>query len=235
MHKSPVLAALLLALPAAAVVPQLQAPAEVREVLSSYLEIGDVADVPAQAAFERRMQREVARLLATEGYFSPRVVLRSHDDKLLLVVDPGQRSLIGSVHIEIVGDLDPERQRSLQRTWKLPAGQPFRQADWDEAKQALLAELLAVDYAAARLQDSRAEVDPEAHRVELTVVAASGPRYRFGELQISGLKRYPEELVGRFNRSVKPGEPYREDKLLALQAALQSTRLLLVGQRHPRT
>jgi translocation and assembly module TamA len=62
----------------------------------------------------------------------------------------------------------------------------------------LLAELLAVDYAAARLQDSRAEVDPEARRVDLTVVATSGPRYRFGELQISGLKRYSEELVGRF-------------------------------------
>lgn len=223
MHKPLFLAALLFAPPAAAVAPQLQAPAEVREVLRNYLEIGDVADVPAQVAFERRMQREVARLLATEGYFSPRVVLRRHDDQLLLAVEPGPRSLIGSVHIEIVGDLDPERQRSLQRTWKLPAGQPFRQADWDEAKQALLAELLAVDYAAARLQDSRAEVDPEARRVELTVVAASGPRYRFGELQISGLKRYPEELVGRFNRSVKPGEPYREDKLLALQAALQST------------
>ena len=67
MHKPLFLAALLFAPPAAAVVPQLQAPAEVREVLSSYLEIGDVADVPAQAAFERRMQREVARLLATEG------------------------------------------------------------------------------------------------------------------------------------------------------------------------
>jgi len=223
MHKPLFLATLLFAPPAVAVVPQLQAPAEVREVLGSYLEIGDVADVPAQEVFERRMQREVASLLATEGYFSPRVVLRPHDDKLLLVVDPGPRSLIGSVHIEIVGDLDPEWQRSLLRTWKLPTGRPFRQTDWDEAKQALLAELLAVDYAAARLLDSRAEVDPEARRVELTVVAASGPRYRFGELQISGLKRYSEELVGRFNSSVKPGEPYREDRLLALQAALQST------------
>ena len=223
MHKSPVLAALLLALPAAAAVPQLQAPEEVREMLSRYLEFGEVSDAPAQAAFERRMQREVAKLLATEGYFSPHVVLRQHGDELLLAVLPGPRSLIGSVHIEIVGDLDPERRESLLRAWKLPAGQPFRQADWDEAKQALLAELLAVDYAAARLQESRAEVDPEARRVDLTVVATSGPRYRFGELQISGLKRYSEDLVGRFNRSVKPGEPYREEKLLALQVALQGT------------
>jgi translocation and assembly module TamA len=77
MHKSPVLAALLLALPAAAAVPQLQAPEEVRELLSDATwNLGEVADAPAQAAFERRMQREVGKLLATEGYFSPRVVLR---------------------------------------------------------------------------------------------------------------------------------------------------------------
>ena len=54
-------------------------------------------------------------------------------------------------------------------------------------------------------------------------MATSGPRYRFGDLQISGLKRYSEELVGRFNRSVRSGEPYREEKLLALQVALQGT------------
>ena len=54
-------------------------------------------------------------------------------------------------------------------------------------------------------------------------MATSGPRYRFGELQISCLKRDSEDLVGRFKRSVKPGEPYREEKLLALQVALQGT------------
>jgi translocation and assembly module TamA len=55
------------------------------------------------------------------------------------------------------------------------------------------------------------------------VVAESGPRYRFGELRITGLKRYSADLVERLNRSVKPGDDYREDRLLALQAALQST------------
>ena len=223
MYRALAFLAALFPLPATAALPQLLAPAEVRELLNTHLEIGELADVPAQAAFERRMQSEVATLLATEGYFSPRVVLRGQDENLLLEVDPGPRSLIGSVHIEIAGDLDPARREALVSGWKLPAGQPFRQADWDDAKQSLLADLLAVDYAAARLQDTRAEVDPEARRVDLRVLAAGGPRYRFGELQISGLQRYSPELVARFNRSVKPGDAYREDQLLALQAALQST------------
>jgi hypothetical protein len=37
------------------------------------------ADAPEQAAFERRMQREVPALLATEGYFSPVVVVSERD------------------------------------------------------------------------------------------------------------------------------------------------------------
>ncbi|MBK7953668.1 MAG: outer membrane protein assembly factor [Candidatus Accumulibacter sp.] len=223
MHKPLTLVALLLTLPAVAAVPQLQAPEEVHELLATHLDLVEVADAPAQAAFERRMQREVENLLATEGYFSPRVVLQRRADELLLEVDPGPRSLIGSVAIEIDGDVEPARREALLGAWKLKSGQPFRQADWDDAKQSLLAELLAVEHAGARLQDSRAEVDPEARRVDLMVVAAAGPRYRFGELQISGLERYSAELVGRFNRSVKPGDEYREDRLLALQAALQNT------------
>jgi translocation and assembly module TamA len=224
MQKILVLAALLLALPAAAAVPQLQAPAEVRALLSEFLDLDELPDVPAQTAFERRMQVEVASLLATQGYFSPIVVLRRDAEQLLLEVDPGPRSHIGSVRLEIVGDLDPARREALNEAWKLKAGQPFRQADWDDAKQSLLADLLAVDYAGARLRDTQAEVDPEARRVDLRVVAESGPRYRFGELRITGLKRYSADLVQRLNRSVKSGDDYREDRLLALQAALQTRR-----------
>ncbi|WP_291997543.1 autotransporter assembly complex family protein [Candidatus Accumulibacter sp. ACC012] len=223
MYKFVALAALLLALPAAAAVPQLQAPEEVHQLLTNFLELGEVADAPEQAAFERRMQREVPPLLATEGYFSPQVVVREGDGKLLIEVDPGPRSTVDSVHIEILGEVDVARRETLTKSWKLKSGQPFRQADWDDAKQSLLAELLSVDFAGARLQDSSARVDPEARRVELRVVLAAGPPYSFGELKISGLKRYSAALVERYNHRVQPGEPYREDRLLALQTALQDT------------
>lgn len=223
MHKSVALAALLFALPVSAAVPQLQAPEEVRELLTNYLNLGEVTDAPSQAAFERRVRREAGNLLATEGYFSPEVTVHERHGELLVDVRPGPRSLVGKVAIEIVGEIEPARREALLSGWKLKSGQAFRQADWDNAKQSLLAELLAVDYPAGRLQDSQAEVDPEAHRVDLRVLVEPGPLYSFGELKISGLKRYSRELVERFNRTVKPGANYREDKLLAFQAALQDT------------
>ena len=216
-------AGLLSALPAFAEVPRLVAPAELRGLLANFLERPDLGDATEEAAFARRAQREAANLLATEGYFSPRVELRRDDGELVLLVESGERSLIGAVHIALLGDLTEERRASLIAGWRLKRAQAFRQSDWDEAKHALLADLLAVDYAGARLRETRAEVDPVARRVELYIVAETGPRYRFGELKISGLQRYSAALVARFNDSVKAGDNYREDRLLALQNALQST------------
>lgn len=225
LYRPLALATLLLVLPAAAIaaVPQLQAPEEVRELLDNYLVLPEIADAPEEAAFERRMRREVPALLATEGYFSPQVELVERDGELFVEVQPGPRATVGSVDIEIVGDLDKERREALVAAWKLKSGEPFRQAGWDDAKQSLLADLLSVDYAGGRLQESVAEVDPEASRVDLKVVVVAGPRYSFGKLEISGLKRYSPALIDRYNRSVEAGEPYREDKLLALQTTLQGT------------
>lgn len=216
-------AGLLSGWPVFAEVPRLVAPAELRGLLANFLERPDLGDATEEAAFARRAQREAANLLATEGYFSPRVELRRDDGELVLLIEPGERSLIGAVHIDLLGDLTEERRASLIAGWRLKRAQAFRQSDWDEAKHALLADLLAVDYAGARLRETRAEVDPVARRVELYIVAETGPRYRFGELKISGLQRYSAALVARFNDSVKVGDNYREDRLLALQNALQST------------
>ena len=44
----------------------------------------------------------------------------------------------------------------------LPVGEPFRQSAWDGAKQQLLDTVSARRYAAARIVQSRAEVDPAA-------------------------------------------------------------------------
>ncbi|MCB1931194.1 MAG: outer membrane protein assembly factor [Candidatus Accumulibacter sp.] len=223
MYRLVALAALLLTLPVSAAVPQLQAPEAVRALLTRYLDLGDVTDAPEKAAFERRMRREVPALLATEGYFSPVLVVSERAGSLWLEVDPGQRSHVDRVRIVIDGDVEPARREALIESWKLKSGEPFRQSAWDDAKQSLLADLIAVDFAAGRLQDSRAEVHPETQRVDLQVVLVAGPSYSFGELKISGLKRYSAALIERYNRSVEPGRPYSEERLLALQTALQDT------------
>jgi translocation and assembly module TamA len=67
----------------------------------------------------------------------------------------------------------------------------------------------ALDHAAAKLLDSAAEIDTETQQANLSAHYDTGPRYRFGEMQIEGLKRYSPALIERYNRELHPGEPLR--------------------------
>lgn len=206
---------LAIATPALAAGIDLRAPDEIDELLRPYL--------PEEAGSPRKLQGLLGGILNTEGYFSPRFEFHESDDGLQLKLDPGPRTTIAAVDIAIDGDIAATARAKLIDDWQLPVGQPFRQADWNDAKQQVLAELLAVDHAAAKLVDSSAEIDTETHAARLGVHYDAGPRYRFGELRYEGLQHYTPELIARYNRSVRPGEPYREDKLNALQATLQAT------------
>ncbi|WP_226472295.1 autotransporter assembly complex protein TamA [Dechloromonas denitrificans] len=204
-----------LAAPLAAGEIELQATDAISELLTPYL--------PAEAGSRHKLEEQLGEILATEGYFSPRLEFADSDDRLLLKVDPGPRTIIGQVDVTIDGPLAAETQAALIAGWPLPVGRPFRQADWNTAKQQVLGELLATEHAGARLVDSAAEIDTASQRATLSAHYDAGPRYRFGELRITGLQRYTPDLIERYNRVVHAGEPYRADRLNTLQSTLQAT------------
>lgn len=210
----------------------LVAPEPVRAFLAKHLDLpARLGGDDAQAVLTRRAGREAADLLATEGYFTPRIEVKRTTDApggLVVEVDPGPRTRVDSVTIEFHGDLAGEdaeravRRERLRADWPLKAGAAFRSADWEAAKIALLASVAAAHHAAARLVDSRAEVDPERAAARLSVVIDAGPAYRFGPLVIEGLKRYDAALV----QGLAPfaaGDVYRRDALLTFHARLQNT------------
>jgi translocation and assembly module TamA len=207
------------------------APETVREILSKYFVLPDtlLKNENERAIFMRRAQREIPELLATEGYFSSKVTLRTVTPAgvLELEVIPGQRTVVTDVNIEFSGDLSlPQTQRAervqqLRTAWSLQPGMPFRASAWDEAKAELLAQVASQDYAAARLVESSAQVDPAKASASLHVVVDSGPRFLFGDLQITGLERYEKLLVNR-RTSFSPGQRYERKLLLAFQNQLQS-------------
>lgn len=209
----------------------LSAPAPLQELLQMHFEIpAALPDDTAGAVFVRRARREIGALLATEGYFSPTVTLHpaGPGGTRKLEIDPGPRTLVSALDIEFRGDLadgdTPGRQARIDKVraaWPLVAGAPFRSPAWEEAKAALLASVASEDYAAAQIVDSRAEVDPATATARLKLVVYSGPAFRFGELEISGLGRYDKDLLVR-QMPFRPGDPYRRDLLLDFQARLQN-------------
>ena len=197
----------------------MRAPDEIAELLTPFLPDEVAPGVGGQA----RLQRLVSQILETEGYFSPQIEFAGENGDLRVTVEPGPRTLISAVDVAVDGPLAEKTRQTLIAGWELPVGQAFRQQDWNSAKQQVLSRLLAENHAAARLVDSQATIDPAARQARLMAHYESGPPFRFGELKVEGLERYSATLVERHNRTVRPGEPFREADLNALQTALQAT------------
>lgn len=224
-------AALLLSNPAAALERyRLSAPEEVLELLTQYLPDPEQSfaddDESARLGLVRRLREATRALLATEGYFSPQVTLEAGTPPVLKV-DPGVRTRVTAVDIQFSGDLaekavfQPDAER-FKRRWGLKVDEAFREQEWADAKERLLQRAQARYFAAARLTDSLADIDPEHATAALTLRLDSGPAYRLGPLQIEGLQDYKPWLIERFN-PLRVGEDYSLEGLQALQAALQAT------------
>lgn len=178
---------------------------------------------PEEALSPRRLQTQFAEILATEGYFQPVFEFKGDEEQLSVAITPGPQTYVRSITIEISGPIPADRRTALISQWKLPVGQPFRQDDWNTAKQQLLNDLLASEYADARLIDSEALIEADQASAHLRLNYDAGPRYRFGELHTDGLGQLPSDLIARYNRRVRSGTPYREEDLAALQTALRAT------------
>lgn len=165
---------------------------------------------------------------ATEGYFSAEVTadIDSSVDPWVvrLHVVPGERTRVEEVDIRFSGPVtaDGEARPVVQRVrqnWSLRRGQPFRQDDWEAAKRAAVRDLASWRYAAAKIASSEAHIDPKSAHARLTVEIASGPPFQFGEIHVTGARRYSDALVVNL-APFRTGDVYDRDKLLLYQQRL---------------
>ena len=215
---------------------EVDAPDELKKILQSGLTLVHWERDPQMTAEQLRRltddaAREARETAATEGWFSARVETRIDDSVeprvVRLRVEPGERTRVGDVHIAFRGPATDDAAakdafKRVRQTWNLRRGEPFRQADWDAAKRAAVREMAAWRYAAASVADSRATIDPQAARASLTIEIESGPPFRFGELRVSGTRRYPEATVTNLS-PIRPGDDYDRDKVLLYQRRLLET------------
>jgi translocation and assembly module TamA len=216
-----------------------RAPDGVRELLEKHLELQRyraVSDLD-EAELARLIvlaERNVRNLVGTLGYFSPDIRITregalNQRPTIVVAVDPGEATLTGPVAINFAGDIaqstdaDARAQRErIERNWRLPTGQRFTQDAWDGAKTQALRELVARRYPAGKLADSLADVDAPERRASLRVQLDSGPLYRLGAMQVSGVERYDPVLVPRLAR-LKAGDVYDQNELVEAQFRLASS------------
>ena len=182
----------------------------------------------------RKLQADIQSILSTEGYFSPHINFKknSNGDFIDVSVDAGPQTLIKDVQMQFTGALADavnagniaaiQKKKELEEAWLLPKGDAFRQSQWSEAKTQLIEALRANLYAGASLTASSANVDPETSTAVIELEIDSGAAFIFGDLQVTGLERYPTWLLDRFNPP-KKGEPYSSARLLEFQRGLQNS------------
>ena len=216
-----------------------RAPTAVREILEKHLELQRyraVTDLD-EAELERLIvlaERNVRNLVGTLGYFSPDIRITregrvNERPVIVITVEPGQATVIGPVALSFTGDIadSPDsdavaQRRNIERDWRLPTGQPFTQDGWNSAKTQALRQLVARRYPAGRLAGSLADVDAPNHTASLRADLDSGPLYRLGPMQVSGVERYDPLLVPRLAR-LNQGEVYDLNRLVEAQLRLASS------------
>lgn len=233
---------------APAVAVDVVAPPELKALLDRHLDLrrlagftrDDTVDATEWSRLIDATPAQVRDLLQTEGYFAPQVrIVREPADAALprslrVEVDPGPRTSVSRLTLEFEGDLERAASAgdggaealvdTLRRAWRLPAGAPFRNADWSDAKAAVLAQLRASGYPTAAWSGTAADVDVEARLARLFLVVDSGPQFRFGQLRIEGLQRHDPETVQNL-AGIAPGTPVTEALLLDYQERLQKAGL----------
>jgi translocation and assembly module TamA len=221
----------------------IDAPAELRGLLERYL---DLARLPAlspgeplaEAELDRLIQaapEQALELLSTEGYFDAkvsvdkRVLAAGSPVSLRMAINPGPRARIKDMRLLVEGELSRRESgaddtallllNQLRAGWALPKGRPFRNADWSDAKGALLARLRSAGYALATYSGTSARVDPERSEVSLLLVVDSGPLFLAGEPQVEGLALHSRQTVLNL-ASLQPGSPVTEALMLDFQERL---------------
>jgi len=203
-------------------------PAGLEPLLQKVLDsVGPVEsiDVEDDERLLRRLRANALEVLATEGYFAPRIDAEPDAEqktRYVLRLDLGQRARVSEVQIKLTGAIEreAERIRQLEASWELGVGRPFRDSGWSSAKTRLLNRVRERDFAAARIADSSAEVDVDGATVRLRVEIDSGPAFTLGRVEIKGLSRYQPQLIERYN-PFAPGDRYDSAKLLEFQRQLQ--------------
>jgi translocation and assembly module TamA len=215
---------------------RIEAPSDIEPLLEKhialqrYRAVSDLDDAEL-ARLIVLAETDVRELVATQGYFSPdiritREAAPGQRPVIVVAVEPGAPTRIGEVAIRFEGDIalssDEDaktQQASIRENWRLPAGQPFTQEGWDGAKTQALRGLVARRYPGGRISYSLADIDAPARSAQLGLTLDSGPLYRLGTMQVSGMERYDPLLAPRLAR-LAPGSVYDQRALIEAQQRL---------------
>ncbi len=168
--------------------------------------------------FERQIPEKVRKALAPFGYYRAQASTTLDEFepgrfRLQVAIDPGRPVRVEHLRVDIEGDGSNNKDlRKLVGAFPLHRGGVLRQDLYEEAKGGLKARALDLGYLDADFKTHVIRIDLAAHRAEIDLVLATGPRYRFGEVLLHGAPYYPERFLHRY-QSFREGDIFSHGQL----------------------
>ena len=203
---------------------------EVKSMLEEYLPLitqqqDEELDKEQVGFLAEETPDNVKTMLKTKGYFNGSVNVQDNGSSYTVAVNPGPRTKIDNVSVAILGDILSddnlaEYYQKAMANWQQPVGEYFDQDGWSGSKTSVLSAVTRKKYPLAKLSNTQATVNPNNNTADLNVTVESNRPIYFGDFEITGTRRYPENVVAGLAR-FKPGAPYNLDLLLDFQQALE--------------
>lgn len=175
-------------------------------------------------AMHARAPDEIRRALEPFGYYDPRIDAnleekKNGDFQARYRIVPGPPTRLRSVHVGVVGPGSKSAPfPGIVAAFPLRPGDVADQRPYTQTKVDLATAAADSGYLDARFKRSEILVDREHHSAAMDLVFDTGPRYRFGPVEFDST--VVNERVLRAYVTFKTGEPFRYDRLLALQSGL---------------
>src|SRR4029077_1431511 len=181
--------------------------------------------VPPDRIRRLHQQADADIQLALEpfGYYRP-TVQKSLQDLgrswvARYVINPGPAVLVRTVELRVTGEgAETPAFKEAAADFPVHQGDTLHHWPYETGKLALLTLATDSGYLDAKFDTSEVQVDRRTSTADVVVHFDTGPRFQFGPVSFEQDVLDPKFLQTRV--PFKPGDPYRGDKLLALQTAL---------------
>ena len=168
--------------------------------------------------FLRQAPEKVREALEPFGYYRPDVkVTQEGPDqgtyRVRVEVVPGEPVRVRTVDVRLDGPGSHEAALTAGAgAFPLRPGDILRHDVYETAKGELKAKALELGYLDAGFSRHVIRVLPERSEAEIELVLTTGPRYRFGDVTISGAPGYPDQFLRRYV-DIRRGDVFSYTKL----------------------
>ncbi len=144
---------------------------------------------------------KVKRALEPFGYYSTEVEVTVNQETtpltILVMIVPGAPVRIATLHLEIIGESQKEMQERIDR-FPLAPGDILLHLPYEKAKAELQALAADLGYLDASYSRQQIRVDRENYSADIDLVFDTGPRFRFGAINLTGGDEYPKPFLRRY-------------------------------------